>query len=154
MKKNINYFGFPGMQNVEWSDKIDLWELSRVRTKECLDIVRDVICEHYEITSKNFHSSERFEPFPAARQVFCWIVRIELFSHIYLRVIGEYIGINPISKKSYDHTTVVHGINQVKNMLFTGEITQQCIDNITELSRIKFAKLWGLYQYQKKQIKL
>ena len=143
----IKYFGFPGIKmNMLKDSKIDLWELNRAKPIECFEIVKKTVCQYYGINPEDLHSSKRDHPLPVAKQLFSYITKIKLFPNVSIRVIGEFIGTNRRTKKPYDRTTVMHGIQEIKNKLFTKEYTEENIDDIVESTRIHFTKLWNQYK--------
>ncbi len=143
----IKYFGFPGIKmNMLKDSKINLWELNRAKPIECFEIVKKIVCEHHGIKPMDLHSSKRNHPLPDAKQLFSYLIKVKLFPSIPIRVIGEFIGPNRLTKKPYDRTSVMHGIQEIKDKLFTGEYTEEGIDAIIEATRIHFIKLWNQYK--------
>lgn len=73
----------------------------------------------------------------AVRQYYFYIAK-KIFKNRYsLKILGEYIG----QKKPFDHTTVIHSIQNVKNNIDTkDELMTSIIEKFTKYTNEKFGK--------------
>lgn len=80
--------------------------------------IMDVVCEHYSVPLSNMYKKTRTRKgylFP--RQVCIYLIRRH--THMTLKSIGEYFqGDRPTP---LDHTTIVHTVKLVKNLMDTDE---------------------------------
>jgi chromosomal replication initiation ATPase DnaA len=84
--------------------------------------IRDVVCNYYSIRLDGFYSKNRMRQLVTARQVssyFCSLKKIQIKS------IGMICG-------GIHHSTVLHGIKNVKNLMETDKKFKKEIDEITK----------------------
>ena len=74
-------------------------------------LIIDVVCEHYNVSPDDIISKKRNSEFVQPRQVIMYLCRNLIGTS--LQSIGKELG-----KK--DHTTVIHGVNKIKEELENG----------------------------------
>lgn len=70
-----------------------------------------------------------------ARQIFCYLAREILDSHIPLRAIGEQIYVS--EDATYDHTSVIYSIKSIEGAIDTGAIDVHYMDDLINKCKIK-----------------
>jgi len=150
-KPNITYFGYPGIKEAY---KFDVTTLFRIEQLKCYQELRDVVCEFYTIEIEKFHSKDRTTPLPEARQLFCYVAKLEMFKDATLKGIGRFIYYNPAIGKQYDHTTVMHGIQEVTNRLDPKiqRLSSRDIDKIVFITNTRLTEVWMTMVSNRKKI--
>ena len=140
-KPNITYFGYPGIREAY---KFDVASLFRIEQQKCYQTLRDVVCEFYQIKPELFHSKDKPTALVEARQLFCYIAKLELFPRSTLKGIGKFIRYNSDTGEQYDHTTVMHGIREVRNRLDpkVRTFTRSDITSIILTTNARLAEVW------------
>ena len=86
-----------------------------------LDDIEKTVCEYYKISSERLRTKRRHRDIMKARQVYMYLSR-KLTQHT-LRQIADHIG-------GYDHTTVVHAVQTVQNLMDTEQDYNQDVNNL------------------------
>lgn len=73
-----------------------------------LEIIADAVCILFGISKKELKSPSRLRYYVNARSLFSYASR-SLFPETPLKTIGQFLG-------GRDHTTVIHGINRLKDL--------------------------------------
>lgn len=71
------------------------------------EIILQVVCEHYDISSQAVLSNKKTKEISVVRQIIMYLLR-EYINDMSLKSIAEFLG-----KK--DHTTIMHGIGKIEN---------------------------------------
>ena len=140
----IPYFSYPGLKVFKTS--INLPILLKTHREKCLDAVRDVICDYYIVTTKQFHSIHRDTPIPLCKQLFCYICKKKLFPSVSSTALGKYIREANNVRGKYDHTTVLHGIKLIEDFLNNGEVEHETYDELMYKITLKLNDVWQSYQ--------
>lgn len=70
--------------------------------------ILQIVCDYYQISASSLLSKDRFRRLVVPRHVYFYLMK--KYTNMTLKNIGAYAG-----KK--DHTTVIHGVNQVVDLM-------------------------------------
>lgn len=138
----ISYWGAPGLRTVK---PIDYEQLFLQHPDECFGIIKEIVCKYKNVGLKVFHSKDRHRPVCMARHLFCYIVYHNFrFKHVSLSFIGKQI-YNDSNFGTYDHTTVIHAKNLIKDLLDSGDLNPSVITSLELSINQKLKTLWLSY---------
>ena len=85
------------------------------------DMILRVVCEHYDVRAANIVSRKKIASLVVPRQVFMYICRE--YTDATLESVARLLG-------RKDHSTVIHGVNKIKNELVTNSELRGNVDVI------------------------
>lgn len=121
--------GIPGIKLA----KDTVRRIVREQPDTLLTVARDVICGKYETTAEIFHAryksgARKQNGGIQAVQMFCYMCHIEY--EMTSIAVGRFV--SPANEKhcAYDHTSVLHSVQVIRNYITGGIITEEYIAEI------------------------
>ena len=143
------YWSAPSIQkNFKPFTPLEIPTLFKIQQTACFQVIKEAVCGYYNLDFKEFHSRKRTHKLVLVKQMFCYLM-ITYFkdnTSISLKTIGAQIYYNELAGKQYDHTSVLHGKNTIKNLLATGEVSKETIGTLLIVINKKLTTIWQLSQ--------
>lgn len=87
----------------------------------------EIVCGHFGLTVKNVQSRSRVKEFVYARHIIFYLIRKN--TKMKLKSAGELL--------HRDHTTVIHSVETLKDLMYTEPDVRAEVDQIEEILRAK-----------------
>lgn len=117
-RKQVGYIAFPGLGHTVYLAREELDKLKTFPTNVLQLMVINSVAEVMNLTSAEIIAKTRKQPIPLARQLCMYSLCMDFgFS---LKVVGKLM--RPY--KPYDHSTVVHGREVIKDALNPGDTSE------------------------------
>lgn len=100
--------------------KVNPYVVPGVKHTPTDDVIENIVCRVFKITPEQIKTKTRKQPVPAARQTYYWLSRKYLKKGV----------IRTAEKYGQDHSTVIHSVRAIENMVETGheygELAKKC----------------------------
>lgn len=118
----IAYYVMPGLK---YRDKIRRKIIPTLTLEQQMDAIISTVCNYLGLDPKTIVRANRRQELVFARQLSVYFIK-QTYPHISLKTIGNYLG-------GRDHTTALHSIKTLRNLMETEEKTREAVREISKL---------------------